>query len=285
MGDENPICTLGDYTKASHEGYMNTIKLPVGNNVVPLRSDTIRDLAKPIKAFTLPQDVPSTSDRCLIELKNKVQRLMEAHLAPTQPTQVNKITTLCEIYSGPHDTQYCIENPKQAFIEYTSSRTDEAVGKCKEEDGDMMFIEIILKDDNSRKEEPKARKQEVEYFDIFLTRSELAYHNSIIDPRLSQVVLGKPFVEISSMTHDPPKVVVWFINRDNEVAYKMTYKIEQYESLSNLEKEHTKSIYLINEEDKRRGVSYVISKILGFYKGLELRPEYLTIMDDEGEVT
>ncbi|GJS96135.1 zinc finger, CCHC-type containing protein [Tanacetum coccineum] len=42
MGDENPIRTLGDYSKPSHEGNRNTIKLPIGNNVVPLRSDTIR---------------------------------------------------------------------------------------------------------------------------------------------------------------------------------------------------------------------------------------------------
>nr|GEV97069.1 MAK10-like protein [Tanacetum cinerariifolium] len=42
MGDVNPICTLGDYSKPSHEGYRNTIELPVGNNVVPLQSDTIR---------------------------------------------------------------------------------------------------------------------------------------------------------------------------------------------------------------------------------------------------
>ncbi|GJY21351.1 zinc finger, CCHC-type containing protein [Tanacetum coccineum] len=42
MGDENLICTLGDYSKPSHEGYRNTIERPVGNNVVPLRSDTIR---------------------------------------------------------------------------------------------------------------------------------------------------------------------------------------------------------------------------------------------------
>ncbi|GJU30359.1 zinc finger, CCHC-type containing protein [Tanacetum coccineum] len=42
MGDENPISTLGDYSKPSHEGYMNTIKLLVRNNVVPLPSDTIR---------------------------------------------------------------------------------------------------------------------------------------------------------------------------------------------------------------------------------------------------
>ncbi|GJS57041.1 MAK10-like protein [Tanacetum coccineum] len=234
MGDENPICTLGDYFKPSHEGYRNTIELPVGNNMVPLRSDTIRlvqngcsfhglrspnqhlkdflklvdslyfdgenrertrmclfqfslrdqasnwlerlpagsittwedlttrflaqffssgrtaklridilirtieqspggklrdrnakeswalledltlydnkswndprDFAKPVKAIALPQDVLSTSDRHLIELENQVQRLMEAHLAQTQPTQVNKVTTLCEICSGPHDT-------------------------------------------------------------------------------------------------------------------------------------------------------------------------------------
>ncbi|GJW00718.1 MAK10-like protein [Tanacetum coccineum] len=42
MGDENPIRTLGDYSKPSHEGYRNTIELPAGNNVVPLRSDTVR---------------------------------------------------------------------------------------------------------------------------------------------------------------------------------------------------------------------------------------------------
>ncbi|GKA80611.1 hypothetical protein Tco_0787303, partial [Tanacetum coccineum] len=40
--NENPIRTLGDYFKPSHEGYRNTIELPIGNNVVPLRSDTIR---------------------------------------------------------------------------------------------------------------------------------------------------------------------------------------------------------------------------------------------------
>ncbi|GJU00883.1 hypothetical protein Tco_1111221 [Tanacetum coccineum] len=58
--------------------------------------------------------------------ENQFQRLMEAHLASTQPTQVNKITPSCEICSGPHDTQYCMEDPKQAFVEYVSSRTDKA---------------------------------------------------------------------------------------------------------------------------------------------------------------
>ncbi|GJV86617.1 hypothetical protein Tco_1530555 [Tanacetum coccineum] len=110
--------------------------------------------------------------------------------------------------------------------------------------------------------------------------------SSIIDPGLSQVVLGIPFVKMSNMNHDPPKGVVRFINGIDEVSYKMPHKIEQYDSLSNLEKEHTKSVYLRNKEDKRRGVKYVMSKILGFYKEcLELGPEYLRGIDDDGEVT
>nr|GEV91678.1 RNA-metabolising metallo-beta-lactamase family protein [Tanacetum cinerariifolium] len=161
--DDNPIRTLGDYSKPNHEGYKKTVELPVENNVVPLQSDTSRrtidqsnggklrdlnakescalfedlslydneswndpmDFPKPVKAITLPQDVPSTSDHHLIELENQVQCLMEAHLAPTQATQVNKVTTLYEICSGPHDTQYCMESPEQAFVGYASSRTDE----------------------------------------------------------------------------------------------------------------------------------------------------------------
>ncbi|GKC03581.1 zf-CCHC domain-containing protein [Tanacetum coccineum] len=42
MGDKNHIRTLGAYSRPSHEGYQNTIELPDGNNVVPLRSDIIR---------------------------------------------------------------------------------------------------------------------------------------------------------------------------------------------------------------------------------------------------
>ncbi|GJT16833.1 zinc finger, CCHC-type containing protein [Tanacetum coccineum] len=33
MGDANPICTLGDYFRPSHDGYRNTIELHEGNIV------------------------------------------------------------------------------------------------------------------------------------------------------------------------------------------------------------------------------------------------------------
>ncbi|GJU06320.1 MAK10-like protein [Tanacetum coccineum] len=198
MRDVNPIHTLGDYSKPSHEGYMNTIELPVRNNVgknasatAKLRNDIqmfqqhhgeslskawtyFKDLLQKVPHHGIDlwlqvqifydhvnsvtrrtidqstsgklrdrnaeesqalledlalydnENVPSTSDRCLIELENQVQCLMESHLASMQPTQVNKITTSCEICSDPHDTQYCMENPEQAFVEYASSRTDKA---------------------------------------------------------------------------------------------------------------------------------------------------------------
>ncbi|GJU79639.1 putative mitochondrial protein [Tanacetum coccineum] len=54
--------------------------------------------------------------------------------------------------------------------------------------------------------------------------------------------------------------VVRFIKGVDEVAYKMPHKIEQYDSLSDLEKEHTKSVYLTNEEDKRRGVELCLMR-------------------------
>nr|GEW53047.1 hypothetical protein [Tanacetum cinerariifolium] len=41
MGDENPIRTLGDYSKPSYEGYKNTIELPIGNNMAHFKKAII----------------------------------------------------------------------------------------------------------------------------------------------------------------------------------------------------------------------------------------------------
>nr|GEV65027.1 ribonuclease H-like domain-containing protein [Tanacetum cinerariifolium] len=57
------------------------------------------------------------------------------------------------------------------------------------------------------------------------------------------------------MTHDLSLRVVKFTDETNKIAYKMAHKIKQYNSLLDLEKEHMKSVYLRNEEDKRRGVN------------------------------
>ncbi|GKA83432.1 hypothetical protein Tco_0805027 [Tanacetum coccineum] len=87
-----------------------------------------RDFAKPIKEIALPQDVPSTSNRRLIEVETQVQRLMQDYLAPTQPTQVNKIVTPCEVCNGPYDTHDCMEVPEQTYVDYASSCTNRMGG-------------------------------------------------------------------------------------------------------------------------------------------------------------
>ncbi|GJX41385.1 zinc finger, CCHC-type containing protein [Tanacetum coccineum] len=68
MGDENPIRTLGDYSKRSHEGYRNTIELPAGKNVVPLRSDTIRLVQNICLFYGLQSEDPNQQLKDFIKL-------------------------------------------------------------------------------------------------------------------------------------------------------------------------------------------------------------------------
>ncbi|GKA24976.1 hypothetical protein Tco_0711009 [Tanacetum coccineum] len=64
----------------------------------------------------------------------------------------------------------------------------------KEKDGDVMFVVIIPKDDNSHKDEPEAGVQDVEYFDIFPTRSELAYHKYLMCGPIPLIFLRNPII-------------------------------------------------------------------------------------------
>nr|GEV34539.1 zinc finger, CCHC-type [Tanacetum cinerariifolium] len=59
MRDANPTRTLGDYSKPSYKDYMNTIELPVGNNVVRLRSDTIRLVQNGCSFYVLRSEDPN----------------------------------------------------------------------------------------------------------------------------------------------------------------------------------------------------------------------------------
>jgi hypothetical protein len=104
----------------------------------------------------------------------------------------------------------------------------------------------------------------------------------VIDGCLSQVVFGKPFVEASKMNYDPSLGIVRFKDENDDIAYQMPYKNEQFRLLSNIEKEHKQAVYYRSDEDRRRGVDYVMNKIFGFYKEcLQLGPEYKTKIEDD----
>nr|GEW60266.1 MAK10-like protein [Tanacetum cinerariifolium] len=237
MGDENPIHTLGDYFRPSHEGYRNTIELPKGNNVVPLRSDTIR-------AIALPQDVPSTFDRRLIELENQVQRLI-----------------------GPHDTQNYMETLDQAFVNYTSSHINEIESKrftsnqgprsfndaantwkekpnlnwahtqtftnlqggneeikekSKEEDGMETDIEVeeVIEEEESEFE----TDEEVE--ETFDEEEEDEDTSSIIDRHLGEMVFKKPFIDETGLFYNKENRIVMFKQGDEKVTFKMPYTMK-----------------------------------------------------------
>ncbi|GKC07520.1 DNA damage-inducible protein 1-like protein [Tanacetum coccineum] len=124
---------------------------------------------------------------------------MEAHLAPKQPIQVNKITSSCEICTGSHDTQYCMENPDQAFIEYAFSRTDEAgVKKCSNETNHSQKDQPqpVTKIRTQRPEEPE-QTLEYEFKDLHLNLSVLEVlahapmYNAILDKYMESLELGK----------------------------------------------------------------------------------------------
>ncbi|GJZ73642.1 hypothetical protein Tco_0637788 [Tanacetum coccineum] len=144
---------------------------------------------------------------------------MDDHLAPKQPIQVNKTTSSCEIYSGPHDTQYCMENPEQALVEYESSRTDEAKEQnknlsspkrvhfvnsiiilnkedeakeegsvnssvTKNEDHQMTFESEEEFEEETKEETEEEEEDNPKHFDIFPTMKELGYHEWLLkNPR------------------------------------------------------------------------------------------------------
>nr|GEU51476.1 microtubule-associated protein RP/EB family member 1C-like [Tanacetum cinerariifolium] len=88
MGDENPIRTLGDYSRPSHKGYRNTIELPEMNNVIncasggKLRNKNADDLGKLLR--TLPSTTmkggPSPQPQALnTTFEARVRDYMAAH--------------------------------------------------------------------------------------------------------------------------------------------------------------------------------------------------------------
>nr|GEX63600.1 hypothetical protein [Tanacetum cinerariifolium] len=108
-------------------------------------------------------------------------RSQEAHRALKPSVQVNKIAYSCEIYDGPHNTQYCMEYSKQAFVDYASSRTDEA------------GVDNI--DIPKSKEPKKALEDEFEDLHLNLLVLKVLAHapmyNFILDKYVESLELGK----------------------------------------------------------------------------------------------
>ncbi|GKD58923.1 zinc finger, CCHC-type containing protein [Tanacetum coccineum] len=81
MGDENPIRTLGDYSKPSHEGYRKTIELPVGNNVDP--NQHLKDFLKLVDSLDLDGENREKKRLCLFQFSLRDQASNWRERVPT----------------------------------------------------------------------------------------------------------------------------------------------------------------------------------------------------------
>nr|GEU46450.1 MAK10-like protein [Tanacetum cinerariifolium] len=124
--------TLGYYSRPSHEGYRNTIELPEGNNVVPLRSDTIRleiienlalydheswndprDFTKPVKAISSPQSIPKTPNRRLLELEDQISYMLKRSRTTPKTSSTQIPQAYANVVSLTQHTQNFNEPPRE----------------------------------------------------------------------------------------------------------------------------------------------------------------------------
>nr|GEU89498.1 MAK10-like protein [Tanacetum cinerariifolium] len=141
--DVNHIRTLGDYFRPNHEGYKNTIELLEGNNVVPLRFDTIRLVQNRCSFYELCLATRRTIDQ-LADSKLHNRNAKESWALLEDIALYDN-----EIWNDPRDfakpvkaisslkmSWYCMEDLEQAFIEYASSHTDKAREEEEQEEKD-----------------------------------------------------------------------------------------------------------------------------------------------------
>ncbi|GJT30935.1 retrotransposon protein, putative, ty1-copia subclass [Tanacetum coccineum] len=121
--DENHIRTLGDYSKPSHEGYKNIIELPEGNNLVPLRSDTIRlvqnrcsfhrvrsedpnqhlkDFLKLVDSPDLNGDKKERTRMCLFQFPFAIKLAIGLNIFQQDPSQHGRILLLVSLLNSFH---------------------------------------------------------------------------------------------------------------------------------------------------------------------------------------
>ncbi|GJR35989.1 MAK10-like protein [Tanacetum coccineum] len=139
----------------------------------------------------------------------------EADFKHQQGEMTNKIDTFLK---GPS-----MMNDENTPLFPPSSNTQ--FGCTKENDGDMMFVELIKKYDDSSEEELEVNENEVIKEELGVDSTTMDYVENKLepredpeDPRLLQEVLEITFVEVSNMTHDSSIRVVKFTIGDDEIA-------------------------------------------------------------------
>ncbi|GKC02498.1 hypothetical protein Tco_0994108 [Tanacetum coccineum] len=107
-----------------------------------------------------------------------------------------------------------------------------------------------------------------------------------IDPSLSNIVFGWPFVEIACLAINGKYGLMTFTDGIKEITFKTPYKDPERSELSSEGHDLLSSRVIISEDDYDRGCRRPSDLEYRFYRDtIKLGPEYLIGIDDEGEVT
>ena len=85
----------------------------------------------------------------------------------------------------------------------------------------------------------------------------------IIDPHLGEVVLGKPFINITNMIYDKDEGMVTFSNEIGCVEYMMPYKFEKFKGIENLDVDNIPTFKVSDSNQGNNRIEYSGCMALG----------------------
>ncbi|GJR43941.1 hypothetical protein Tco_1312044 [Tanacetum coccineum] len=107
-----------------------------------------------------------------------------------------------------------------------------------------------------------------------------------IDPSLSHVIFGRRLLEIAYLAINRKHGLMTFMDRTKEITFKTPYKDPERSKLSSECHNLLSSRVILSKDDYDTRCRKPSDLEKGFYKDtIKLGPEYVTGMDDEGEVT
>ncbi|GJR33012.1 protein kinase-like domain, concanavalin A-like lectin/glucanase domain protein [Tanacetum coccineum] len=107
-----------------------------------------------------------------------------------------------------------------------------------------------------------------------------------IDPSLSHVIFGRPFIEITCLDINRKHRLITFTDKTKEITFKTPYKDPERSELSSEGHDLLSSRVILSEDDYDKRCRKPSDLEEGIYRDtIKLGPENAIGMDDEGEVT
>nr|GEV93352.1 protein kinase-like domain, concanavalin A-like lectin/glucanase domain protein [Tanacetum cinerariifolium] len=124
--------------------------------------------------------------------------------------------------------------------------------------------ELTNQSSNSKIFCPEERNKCFVYVVDFMILEDL---NSIIDSRLSEVLLGQPFAYTSKLTYDESLGLIRFAQRDDKVVFRVPQRTKELDLVYSFKKDKFEAFFVENLKTSRK-----------YVKGLPLLVEELVVL-------